>query len=64
MGSAVSILVLEKKKACVTNLNVPLLIECVLYVIYQTYLLAMYCTSQPSHEENQLNLSAAQYVTF
>ncbi len=38
---------------------------CILYV-KQTYLLAMYRASQPSHEESQLHLSAAQYdlLTF
>lgn len=37
-------------------------VECVC-IIQQTYLLAMHCASQPSHEESQLHLSAAQYVT-
>lgn len=37
---------------------------CVLYVEQQTNLLAVYGASQPSDEESQLYLSAAQYVTF
>lgn len=35
-----------------------------LYNVWQTYLLAMYRTSQSSHEKSQLYLSGAQYVTF
>lgn len=37
---------------------------CVLFAIRQTDLLAMYRASQSSHEESELNLSAAQYVNF